>query len=211
MSWGSGGPLHSSLPTAQAPTPHGAPRVHSTPGRGTPQPRGAGEPPGPCPPLPPRPGLMLAQAWPDPACPKGVPWTWHHPCVPQDSLAEDDSILQPLLEIRPDLLPGDALDPRPQLCLLLRVILLGELAGRQGLLRHIPARPCVHPKPQQGQLPSTNPEPSPGRGDSGSTRPVPSRHSGAAAPRRGLDGPGIFDQLQFPGAQETQIQQHRNR
>lgn len=55
----------------------------------------------------------------------GVP----HPHLDEDSLAEDHPILQPLLEVRPDLLPRDGLDPRPQLSLLLWVVLLGELGG----------------------------------------------------------------------------------
>lgn len=55
--------------------------------------------------------------------------------APADSLAEQDAILQPLLEVGADLLPGDVLDPCPQLSLLLWVVLLGELVeGKVGRL-----------------------------------------------------------------------------
>lgn len=47
-------------------------------------------------------------------------------------LAQDDSILQAFLEVRPDGGTGDVLDPDPQLLFLLRVILLCNLCGQRG-------------------------------------------------------------------------------
>lgn len=104
---------------------------------------------------------------PFPLLPRGLPidgspkprsaWglCWHLPWVPWDSLAEDDPILQPLLEVSPDLPPGDAFDPRPQLSLLLWVILLGELGGDVGWSD---TALCA-PHTPRGPPPSTRPVP----------------------------------------------------
>lgn len=64
-------------------------------------------------------------------CSISSPLTNADPWALTDSLAEDHSVLQPQLEIGADLLPGDALDPYPQLSLLLGVVLLSKLGGEQ--------------------------------------------------------------------------------
>lgn len=75
------------------------------------------------------------------------------PCsaLPQDSLAEDHPVLQPLLEVRSDLFSCDALNPRPQLGLLLWVILLGKLGGQWG--DSSGRAPECTPNPSWGQFP----------------------------------------------------------
>lgn len=88
-------------------------------------------------------------------CPPSPP-SWSRgrgPCPgsPQDSLAEDHPILQPLLEVGSDLFSCDALDPRPQLSLLLWVILLGKLGGQWG--DSSGRAPACTPNPSWGQIP----------------------------------------------------------
>lgn len=75
------------------------------------------------------------------------------PCsgLPQDSLAEDHPILQPLLEVGSNLFSCDVLDPRPQLSLLLWVILLGKLGRQWG--DSSGRAPACTPNPSWGQLP----------------------------------------------------------